>query len=115
MKLSNQQIEALIAKIQKENKAKILQEVEALRNDPVIIKKAEGYKQLLSKVPKDIRDCSRYSDDRDMLKKIITELVDKSKIKTKELYSSDLRNDILVASIESNDLKELSNKLGISL
>jgi len=114
MKLSNQQIDALVAKVQKVAEEKRDAEIKKRKNNPKIQSLANQYVAIAKKLPNDIRRLFYMDDARDFKNTIIEHLIDKKNL-PEECYSKDTKNKILIASIDANDLDQLQKALGITL
>lgn len=110
MKLTNQQIDAVVETIySKEYKAKqILIDKKDTEARKTALPKAKELYKIYEKIPKTVRDCLRYNSTV-TIKKIIDALVKESKIKN--VSRDEIRNKVLIASIDSSTLDELKTKL----
>ncbi len=112
MKLSNQQIEAIITNICSKQNLIIVAEKNAIRKDKKIISEAKKYFDILNQIPKDVR-IRTYIDKT--LSQFIEYVIETRKIKpkTSEIKRSELTNKIILASIDAKSLIELKTKLNI--
>lgn len=108
MKISGQQIDCLVmAAVAKSKEARDL-EIKAIKRDKKLIALAKKYTKILNQIPKDIR-VSMYIDKEEY--RFINALVEKHKLKTNILNFQEVKNKIIIASIEVESLEELKRKL----
>jgi hypothetical protein len=112
MKLSNQQIDAIIetqsAKLTKQ-KADISSK---LKDNIKLKKEAKRWAEYIAKIPDNIIPQYNKPKEESILIKLVAEVMAINNI---NLPTSDLRNKLIIASIDSKDMAELQEKLGITL
>ena len=113
MKLSNQELDALVGTIISIEKQKVDTFNENLQKNPSKqdVEKSKKYYKALSSVPIAIRKKLNYYDNPSE-KDVLTVIVSFKK-KTYISHGNDLRNDIVVKSMESENLGALKKKLGL--
>lgn len=114
MKLTNQQIDAIVNEAIGANSVAINEEKDKIRNDKKVISEAEKYMTILEKIPNDIRNIvyNLRSITKDTFIQAITSKIER---KVTVLNSNKLRNKIIIASIDSKDIEELKSKLKIEI
>lgn len=119
MKLSNDQINALVTQAQIVNNEKIKKDNDKLRaaNKLSVEREAKKYVELLNKIPKDLRNSIGLYDGNIVLSNIIEKVYKIKNIKSnmQVLDHQKLKNEIIIASIDSSDLNELKSKLTIEI
>ena len=110
MKLSNQQVDALAVEICKKNNQKIEKEKSERLKNPEVIKKAKVAFAIFSKLD-DIgkKAVSPYYAKK--LSDFVAAYAEEIEIKTVYFRESDIKNKIILASIDSSSLDELKTKL----
>lgn len=112
MKLTNQQIDAIIENVCSKNKAQREAEKEAIRNNKEVITEAKKYYALIQKIPKNIRQYAYIDKD---LHTLIHGVIRAKKLKptTKEIDRNQLRTNIILKSIDCSTLDDLKKKLNL--
>ena len=112
MKLTNQQIDALV-----EQEAQVFKEANKEKVNPVnkkLVVLANKYAKILKQIPEDVLDEFHYTRianiDEDSFLKVLQNL-DEEYVKPVVFDKNAYRNKILVASIDAKDLAELNSKL----
>ena len=110
MRLTNQQVDAIIDNVCSENRSKIDAEKKAIRENKEVLKEAKKYYDLIQQIPKEVRRLSYV--DKDM-RGLIEAVVGAKRLMptTKETKRNDLRSKIILASIDCKTLAELKTKL----
>lgn len=111
MKLSNQQIEAIINSIKSKEQKQIDVERKEHQSNPKFAKEAERIFVIIDKLPTSIK--SHMYSDLKSVSNITKVLAGDFEPKTKLSSSSDLRNKLILTSIDASSLEELKNKLDI--
>lgn len=114
MRLTNQQIDAIMDNVCSKNRNKIEAEKKAIRASKEVQKEAKKYYDLIHQIPKEVRRLCYL--DKDM-RNIIEGVVGAKRLSpsTKEIRRSDLRSEIILASVDCKTLSELSNKLKLNI
>jgi flagellar motor switch protein FliM len=114
MKLSNQQIDALLAVMEENHKAKNRKANEKSREDAKkkVQERVRRYMDVYKSVPAELR-AVMYSD-RNLTSQKLTERLAKH-TKSESFDESKMRNKILIASIDSATMDELKKKIKIEL
>lgn len=122
MKLTNVQIDAIISKALENDRKLRAEDIENLKEDykKEIDLKVLHFKKSIDKIPKFVTDFIFQSNfiwkkDIDVIKLYEDKLYSEIKSKIPVLNSCDLRNRIILASIDSVDLSELCSTLNISI
>lgn len=121
MKLSNQQIDALSSQITNEYREKQQEEIKKLKESGQVKKLAKKYSEqatrfmkLFNALPKKVQEKVKYYPTSIMNEEAF---IDASYIELRlvpeTIIPADIRNKILVASIDSTDLAQLKEKLDI--
>lgn len=111
MKLTNQQIDALLNNVEKQKKLEYQKEYDLKVKENNIKNKKEitSLLKTYEKIPKILKDLMYYN--KNLSEKTITDSL--NKIEKKSFDKSDLKNQIIIASIDSKDMEELQKKLSI--
>lgn len=126
MKLSNQQVDSLVEKAYNKRISLINKEKETLLipTKTKIQKAIEDAKKHISKLPKDLQNVLEKSTDSYSKKRFqtvfdnIADIIERDALKACKLKTFDknqLRQDIILATIDAVDLKDLCDKLGLEL
>lgn len=113
MKLSNQQIEAIVNSVKAETNKKIAKEEADIKARKDVQQEAKKYFNLLQTIPAEVRKVA-YIDKN--LNYLIEGVVSMKKLypKTKKVSADELKHKIILASIDSETIEELKNKLDIT-
>lgn len=114
MKLSKQQIDAIVDKIKTVKTIEYKSKVEKAKKEQLKTKapSAKKYYEIYKTLPKELINILYYR--KDLSEKIILDMISNVKIENK-FNANDFRNQIILASIDAQDLDELSKKLKINL
>lgn len=113
MKLTNQQISAIVNKVREGVKIKQNAERESFYKDKELIKKAKDYKKLYDSLPADFKNQVCYTRTRTE-KDFLDKFVENKSSKIKNIDSNILTQDIILMSIDCNDLEDIKKKLNIT-
>lgn len=113
MKLSNQQIEAIVNSVKAETNKKIAKEEADIKSRKDVQQEAKKYYNLLLTIPSEVRRVA-YLDKK--LNQLIEGVVSMKKLhpKTERVSAEALKDKIILASIDSATIEELKNKMGIT-
>lgn len=115
MKITNQQIDAIVSETMRKENLRVNNEKDKLKEDTRIVAEARKYLSLIEKIPLDIRK-SIYGFYDINLDKIVNAIIAAKKLTIPyKLNHSELRNKIIIASIDSKDIEELKSKLKIEI
>lgn len=115
MKITNQQINAIVSEAIRKENLRVSNENNKLREDTRIVAEARKYLSLIEKIPLDIRK-SIYGSYGINLDNIVNAIIAAKKLTIPyELNYSEIRNKIIIASIDSKDIEELKSKLKIEI
>lgn len=113
MKLTNQQIDAIVAdQTTKFNKKEDSRRA-LLEKNNVLNNEAKRIANHLMEMDKDIRDSLLLSYYKPLTPNVILNLLVNKKFNRKHFDTTKLRNDIILASIDVKDLAELTKKLNL--
>lgn len=113
MKLTNQQISAIVNKVREGIRVKQKAERESFYKDKELIKKAKDYKKLYDTLPVDFKNQVCYSRTRTE-KDFLDRFVESKPSKIKDIDSHTLTQNIILMSINCNDLEDIKKKLNIT-
>lgn len=114
MKLTNQQINALIPEFSKSDSIKKENAiaVEKMKRNKSVIELAKRIKRSIDLMPSEYKGSYlSYEARRSTLNQIISNIAEGKAPKKKYLTDSDIKNKIIIASIDSKDLAELKRKI----
>lgn len=114
MKLSNQQIDAIVSTLSRKATKKYQTEIAAYRKQQreKNLPKATKYLAAIKAIPLDLR--INYNTEP-TIDSIINQLFDENKAPVKEFCEESTRNKIILASIEAVDMAELEKTLNVKL
>lgn len=126
MKLSNQQIDSLVSKADSKRREEIRIEQEKLKKsvEKDVKKAIEEATKILEKLPTELKEivkkhCSSYNNPgfKNVYGTIESNIQDKAlkQCKLDYLNTNQLRQDIILATIDAVDLKDLCTKLKLEL
>lgn len=114
MKLSNQQLDALVSKIYNNSKQEDLYKIKCkeCKVNPKTIALANKYEKTLNSIPEKIRNKLYIkTTNNQFLDAIVQTTIVEPPLKSR----TDIKNEILIASIDSETFNELQEKLKIKL
>ncbi len=113
MKLTNQEIEAIAGKIVKKYDDEREKELTIVKKDKKILSEAKRIHKLLQSIPKAVRD--NYYQFNTSTESIADVLINNVKLKSIRKEPFMVKQEIIIASIDSETLEQLFKKLKIKL
>lgn len=110
MRLTNQQIDALTNQICKEHNDKIDKQLDNRLKLPAVVKKAKKTFQIYSKLDEATKRVLNPFGDK-TLKDFIRAYAQEVPIEGVKLVKIDVKNEIILASIDCNSIEEIKKKL----
>ena len=110
MKLSNQQIDSIVSSVIRKQRQEQEKELSAYKNNPLVLKELNKTLALVDKMPEKIKT---HFKNRYYKSDFVSWLIEDFKPSVRIDSHSDLKEKIILASIDSSTLEELKNKLGI--
>lgn len=109
MKISSLQVEALVSQIIADNKREIAKERKEIQKKEKQKGIAKKYARLIAQIPQEVRRVTYLKDYTEDY--FVEKLSDYTKVKTKALDRNEVRNKILLASIDAQDLEQIKQNL----
>lgn len=118
MKLDKHQIQALAAAVRQKREREAKKFNAALKADKKVIAEAKRIVATVNKLPENIKVHLRDSYGRSKTILTVNSVIDRlvrPKMKEEHCYNSTIEQQIIIATIDANDLAELKRKIGLDI